>query len=77
MLLASALAATLLIPRVWLSGFNEKTALFEFFGLSNWVIQNNADTYFAPRAQFNPYTHTWSLGVEEQFYLVFPLLFFA
>ena len=76
-LLISALAATLLIPRAWLSGFNEKTALYAFFGLSNWVMQNNADTYFAPRAEFNPYTHTWSLGVEEQFYLVFPFLFFA
>ena len=76
-LLASALAATLLIPRAWLSDFNEKTALYAFFGLSNWLMQNNADTYFAPRAEFNPYTHTWSLGVEEQFYLVFPFLFFA
>ena len=76
-LLASALAATLLIPRAWLSGFNERTALYAFFGLSNWVMQTNADTYFAPRAEFNPYTHTWSLGVEEQFYLVFPFLFFA
>ena len=76
-LVVSALAATLLIPRAWLSDFNEKTALYAFFGVSNWVMQNNADTYFSPRAEFNPYTHTWSLGVEEQFYLVFPFLFFA
>jgi peptidoglycan/LPS O-acetylase OafA/YrhL len=76
-LIASALAATLVIPRAWLSEFNERTALFAFVGLSNWILQSNADTYFAPRAEFNPYTHTWSLGVEEQFYLVFPFLFFA
>ena len=76
-LVVSALVATLVIPRAWLSQFNEKTALHAFFGLSNWALQTNADTYFAPRAEFNPYTHTWSLGVEEQFYLVFPFLFFA
>ena len=76
-LITSALTATMLIPGAWLSGFNERTALYGFFGLSNWVMQTNSDTYFAPRAEFNPYTHTWSLGVEEQFYLVFPFLFFA
>ena len=76
-LLTSVLAASLFIPRAWLSEFNERTALYAFFGLSNWVLQTNADTYFAPRAEFKPYTHTWSLGVEEQFYLAFPFLFFA
>lgn len=76
-LLASAIAATAFIPPAWLSHFSNITALYAFFGLSNWVMQSNSDTYFAPRAEFNPYTHTWSLGVEEQFYLVVPLLLFA
>jgi peptidoglycan/LPS O-acetylase OafA/YrhL len=76
-LVATATVATLVVPRAWLSGFSEKTAIYAFFGLSNWAMENNVDTYFAPRAEFNPYTHTWSLGVEEQFYLVFPFLFFA
>ena len=75
-LLTTALFATLFVPRAWLSEFNERTGLYAFYGLSNWVLQTNADTYFAPRAEFNPYTHTWSLGVEEQFYVVFPFLFF-
>ncbi len=30
--------------------------------------------YFSPAAEENPLLHTWSLAVEEQFYLLFPLL---
>ena len=30
--------------------------------------------YWGQATELNPFTHTWSLGVEEQFYLVFPLI---
>ena len=33
--------------------------------------------YFAPAAELNPLLHTWSLGVEEQFYFFYPLLLLA
>ena len=32
--------------------------------------------YFDPAAETLPLLHTWSLGVEEQFYFIFPLLLF-
>jgi peptidoglycan/LPS O-acetylase OafA/YrhL len=31
-------------------------------------------SYFAPASELKPLLHTWSLGVEEQFYLIFPLV---
>ena len=75
-LLATAITATLMIPNAWLSQFSQETARFAFFGLSNWKLQTNLDAYFAPRAEYNPYTHTWSLGIEEQFYLIVPVIIY-
>lgn len=44
------------------------------FGLSNIYLFNQSADYFAQSTELNPFTHTWSLGVEEQFYLLFPFL---
>ena len=33
--------------------------------------------YWALEAEFKPLMHSWSLGVEEQFYLLYPLLLIA
>ncbi|MBK7060714.1 MAG: acyltransferase [Rubrivivax sp.] len=75
-LVVTSLAWTLLIPHSWLSGQAERIGLYAFAGLSNWALMDQADAYFAPRAEFSPFTHTWSLGVEEQFYLVAPWIIF-
>jgi peptidoglycan/LPS O-acetylase OafA/YrhL len=74
-LLVTSVFTALFIPPSWLSSVNQKTGLFAIFGLSNFILAQNGRNYFAPTTEFNPYTHTWSLAVEEQFYLVFPLLF--
>lgn len=76
-LLLTALLSALFIPESWLSETSDKTGRWAFLGLSNWVLAATGNDYFSPRTEFNPYTHTWSLGVEEQFYLLFPLLFLA
>jgi peptidoglycan/LPS O-acetylase OafA/YrhL len=65
-----------LIPSAWLSTTNIKTGLSAFWGFSNIALIWFTDGYFSPRAEFNPFLHTWSLGVEEQFYVIFPLLFY-
>lgn len=41
---------------------------------SNLHFAHLATDYMAPAAKLDPFLHTWSLGVEEQFYLVWPLL---
>ncbi len=41
--------------------------------LSNWYFASQAG-YFSEQLETNPLLHTWSLGVEEQFYFLFPLL---
>jgi peptidoglycan/LPS O-acetylase OafA/YrhL len=76
-LLATSLLSALFIPNAWLSDANQRTGRFAFWGLSNFALMSNGDTYFAPRVEFNPYVHTWSLGVEEQFYLLFPAIFYC
>ncbi len=50
------------------------TGMAALFGMSNIQLYQQATDYFARSSELNAMTHTWSLGVEEQFYLVFPLL---
>jgi peptidoglycan/LPS O-acetylase OafA/YrhL len=42
--------------------------------ISNFLYWNEAG-YFDQSGQFKPLLHLWSLGIEEQFYLACPLLF--
>ncbi len=41
---------------------------------SNFFFNDQAEDYFAPDSDMQPLLHTWSLGVEEQFYLIAPFL---
>jgi peptidoglycan/LPS O-acetylase OafA/YrhL len=50
-----------------------KSLAFMSLFASNIYFLGNVD-YFAPAAENQPLLHTWSLAVEEQFYIVFPLI---
>jgi peptidoglycan/LPS O-acetylase OafA/YrhL len=46
------------------------------FSANNILMKITSADYWAVRNDYNPLMHTWSLGVEEQFYLLYPVIFF-
>ncbi len=65
-LLPAAKAALLYIPSI--NGFWLK----HFFLVQNWMY-----VWGASEAQmYNPLMHLWSIAIEEQFYIIFPLIIF-
>lgn len=68
------------IPFAWLkllpSDFVEyaESSLSALFFVSNIFFYTNTTEYGTASALLKPLLHTWSLGVEVQFYLAFPVL---
>ena len=64
--------------------FNYRPDELKFFGLTltsvifflSNILFYNTTSYFNDIANHSPLLHTWSLSVEEQFYLLFPVLIF-
>ena len=52
-------------------GQSQIASVFSANNLLLWLTEN----YFSVRNEFKPLVHTWSLGLEEQFYIFYPLLF--
>lgn len=51
-----------------------RTGLAALFGVSNLYLLKQGSNYFATDNHYNAFLHTWSLGVEEQFYVIWPAL---
>ncbi|CAL4868695.1 hypothetical protein MMA231_02984 [Asticcacaulis sp. MM231] len=69
------IAGLLILPPKLLSEL-VYSQFFTTLFLSNFAFAHLAD-YFDSASSLKPLLHTWSLGVEEQFYLIFPLALLA
>lgn len=72
-LLASLIAGAFILSPADLTRLNV-SALFSLLGVANIYIWMKYGNYFASDASEAPLLHTWSLGIEEQFYVIWPLL---
>ena len=72
-LVTTAIAAYVFLPVAWrLSTLTD--IIWSSFFAANWHFALTQADYFADTEQISPLLHFWSLGVEEQFYFVWPLL---
>jgi peptidoglycan/LPS O-acetylase OafA/YrhL len=83
--LLPALFVVLAAVAIWTSensspfefGLRRSDLLWTLFYGSNWHFIASGQDYFAQFAAASPVRHTWSLAIEEQFYLAWPLVIVA
>jgi peptidoglycan/LPS O-acetylase OafA/YrhL len=72
-LLATSVAGYwLLLPEQYAS--TSRSVVGALLFVVNFVLWRETGDYFAGPAELHPLLHTWSLAVEEQFYLVWPVM---
>ena len=71
--LLTVLAVTALVDRSALAKRWDETVAAGFY-VSNWFTIRTGSSYFDLFSGPSPLEHLWSLAVEEQFYLIWPLL---
>jgi len=76
------LAIAAALPLAWIYMLPKATLEFAGSGLSALFFGSNIwfwkeDSYTAEASMFKPLLHTWTLSVEEQFYLLYPMFLIA
>lgn len=73
-----AIAVTIAVTAWWapVTLFDDlrRHALGSILYVENWMLAADAVDYSAADNQASPFQHVWSLSVEEQFYLFWPLI---
>ncbi|MFZ1362622.1 MAG: acyltransferase family protein [Candidatus Nanopelagicales bacterium] len=72
-LLAILIAAVFITPTTQFDTVMTSVIAAALF-VANWVFAAQSADYFAADVATNPVLHFWSLSVEEQFYVIWPIL---
>jgi peptidoglycan/LPS O-acetylase OafA/YrhL len=72
-LLSSCVVAFIFFTQIDFEQFCKSLFATSIFS-SNVFFMRQTDNYFAVDSAFKPLLHTWSLAVEEQFYLLYPAI---
>lgn len=73
---AVAAAAPFALSRLQFERLQED-GLATLFYVANWRLIISGQSYFEQFGEPSPFRHTWSLAIEEQWYLLWPLLLLA
>lgn len=74
-LLIATIAGIIILTPSALAEYGKSMVGVSLFG-SNFFFWKSVD-YFSSQAHVQPLLHTWSLAVEEQYYIFYPLLLYA
>ena len=73
-----AVAVVVVCSRLWLPAWRlgdiRLDSLAALFYVANWRFVLSGQSYFATGVVPSPLRHTWSLSIEEQYYVLWPLI---